>query len=287
MSDALNAVYGAIDEQHSEESAATRRRFVAGGAAALAGMGLLAVPQMASAAHLPGEMVTNGRFALRDTKNSNPQRILNIAATAEVLATILNTLGSVGSRAVDGTRVGPLALPMNGNQVIAASAVQELGHYQTLVAFGAKAATFKIWIPDAFVSDPITFLRVIEVGDQIFVNAYLIATTTYGNLGNGDVARAAAEFCGVEAVHRAFARHLRGVPGNDRMFLKYEQEEQAVDALDRGQRGFQSIETAPKRLQQAGFGFGAKGKEPGRFYDFATVAKDTPNPGFVNTRDPD
>ena len=35
---------------------------------------------------------------------------------------------------------------------------------------------------------------------------------------------------------------------------------------------------------QAGFGFGAPGLKPGRFYDFAKVSQRTPNPAAVDAR---
>jgi hypothetical protein len=49
---------------------------------------------------------------------------------------------------------------------------------------------------------------------------------------------------------------------------------------------FTKIETAPKLLQKAGFGFGKKGAGAGAFYEFDQVRKRTPNPGGVNTRKP-
>ena len=289
MSEALEKVYRAIDDEHAEKPAATRRQLVAGAGATLGAMGLLGLPGIASASghgHCPS--VTSRRFGLDNVRRQDPQRILNIAATAEVLATILNTLGSVGSTAEDGTRVAPLALPGEGNRLIAASAVQELGHYQYLVAAGGRSAATKIWIPNAYVSDPTTFLKVVEVGDQIFINAYLIATTAFAKAGQGDVARATAEIMATEAVHRAFARQLRGELGNDRMFMKFDDPEQAPGALNRGTPGFQDINGAVQQLLAAGFGFGTRGSvTPGRFYEFHTVCKDTPNPRDVNSREPE
>jgi hypothetical protein len=282
MSEPLDLVYQAVDEQHADKPAATRRQLVAGAGALLGGMGLLGLPGVASAADGP---FSNGRNGLDNVRRQDLQLILNIAATAEVLATIVNTVGSVGSSAEGGVRVEKVDLPADGNVKISASAAQELGHYEVLKAFGAKELTKKIWVPDAVFSSSDAFLSTVEVGDQIFINAYLIATTAYAKAGLGDVARAAAEFMAVEAVHRAFARDLRGVPGNDRMFMKFDDPETAPGAPNRGQAGFQRIETAAAQLQAAGFGFGAQGAGPGKFYDFDTVKRDTPNPDFVNTRE--
>jgi hypothetical protein len=44
---------------------------------------------------------------------------------------------------------------------------------------------------------------------------------------------------------------------------------------------------AVKQLAAAGFGIGAKGAEPGRFYEFAQVRKDTPDDPDLNTFRPD
>jgi len=49
---------------------------------------------------------------------------------------------------------------------------------------------------------------------------------------------------------------------------------------------FSKIETAAKRLEQAGFGLGKQGATPGAFYHFNQVRQRTPNPAGVNTRRP-
>ncbi len=271
MDDAVDQVYRVIDETNAEQPAATRRQMVAGAAAALGGLGLLGLPGVASANHVP--TVISNKQRVDNVAAGNVQTILNIATTAEVLATIVNTVGAVGSQAADGT------------QKISASAVQELGHYNVLKLNGGQEVTERIWIPNAVFANATNFLTTLEVGDQIFVNAYLIAITSFGKAGQGDLARVAAEFMGVEAVHRAFARDLRGVQGNDRMFMKFDQREEAPGLPAFAQRGFTEIEGAVAQLQAAGFGFGQQGASPGRFYDFRRVARDTPNPSFVNTRE--
>ncbi len=278
MSEPLDLIYRAVDEQNAERSAATRRQLVAGAAATLGGLGLLGLPGVAGATHSP-------RNGIDNVAKQDLQLIANIAATAEVLATIVNTVGSVGADAVGGVRVGPVALPEDGNVKISASASHELGHYHVLRALGGREVARKIWVPDAVFSSADAFLSTVEVGDQIFINAYLIATTAYAKAGMGDVARVAAEFMAVEAVHRAFARDLRGVPGNDRMFMKFDDPERAPGAPNAGQKGFQRIEVAVTQLQAAGFGFGAEGAKPGKFYEFDTVKARTPDPSFVNSRE--
>ena len=282
MSDPIEHVGQAVDEQHAHLSAGTRRQIVAGVAATIGGMGVLGLPGMALGKG-GSRQEMNG---LAEVPQQDPQTILNIAATAEVLATIVNTVGAVGARATDGTKVGPVDLPRNGTEKISASAFEELIHYQVITSLGGRTATKRIWVPDVVFASADSFLATLEVGDQIFVNAYLIATTVYGNAGQGAFARVAAEIMAVEGVHRAFARDLRMLPGNDRAFMKLDQPEQAQGAPNFGQPGFVRIEGAVAQLQAAGFGFGQPGAAPGRFYDFDTVSRRTPTPDFVNTRTP-
>jgi len=94
-----------------------------------------------------------------------------VAATAEVLATIVNTVGFERGLGGDATT----------QRNIKAAAREELQHYFVLTGtFGAKALTKQIWIPDAVFADRTSFLSTLEVGDQIFCNAYLIGTAAFG-----------------------------------------------------------------------------------------------------------
>src|SRR3954462_14695935 len=246
MSDALDLVYRSIDEQNADLPAATRRRFVTGAAAAIGSMGLLG---------------TIAKTAKANTSTNSTETILAVAATAEVLATIVNTVGwerGLGRDAVT-------------QRNIKAAAREELVHYNVLTSIGGKAVTTRIWVPDAVFANRTNLLNTLQVGDQIFVNAYLIATKHFGDAGSGQYAAITAEFMGVEAVHRALARQSLGQLGNDRMFMKYQQKENAPGAPNVGIPGFVRIADAAAQLQAAGFGFGAKGAGPGWFYDFDTV----------------
>ena len=129
---------------------------------------------------------------------------------------------------------------------------------------------------------PRGLLETLEVGDQIFINAYMIATTVFGNAGDGLKARStpsrrstpldgryAGEFMGVEAV-RALARQSLGKLGNDHAFMAY---------------AFDDINVAVAQLQAAGFGLrGAVGSKPGKMYDFDKVKLRTPDPQMVDAR---
>lgn len=231
----------AVDRLHAGESAATRRRFVGGAAAAVGGLGLMSLPAKAMAAN-------------------DAQTILNIAATAEVLATIVNTVGAEKVKMDSTTK-----------RNVRAAAQEELLHYTFLTANGAKPATTKIWVPDALFKNERALLGGLVAGDQIFVNAYLIGTTAFAAGGQADLARYAAEIMGVEAVHRALALQSMNKLGNDRAYCRYD---------------FTQIEDAVAAITKLGFGLGKPGSAKGTMYDFATVSKRTKNVGGVNTKKP-
>lgn len=207
---------------------------------------------------------------------NDPQTILNVARTAEVLATIVNTVGA------EKVSLDPVT-----RRNVRAAAREELVHHDVLKSLGAKSLADKIWVPNAVFASPKGLLSTLEVGDQIFVNAYLLGTLEFGYRGKGNFAAITAEFMGVEGVHRALARQSLGKLGNDRVFMKFDQRESAPDAPNKGQRGFEKITDAVAQLQAAGFGFGAEGAEPGRFYQFATVSARTPTDPDLNTFTPD
>lgn len=264
MEEVTNLVARALEEDHAEQSAATRRQFVGGALATIGSLGLLAVPGVASARE-------------GSSGSNSTQTILTVATTAEVLATIVNTVGFHKNLGVDAVT----------QRNIKAAAREELVHYKVLRELGGKPVTTKIWIPDAVFASRTNFLNTLQVGDQIFVNAYLIATESFGARGNGELAITAAQFMGVEAVHRALARQSLGLLGNDRVFMKEDGVEQAPGAPNQGQKGFEDITVAVKQLEGAGIGFGTSGASPGSFYHFDEVSKRTPNDPDLNTFKPD
>jgi hypothetical protein len=266
MSEALNYVNQVIDEENSDKSAATRRQMIAGAGAVIGGMGLLKV-------------------ANADAASSSPNTVANIttvAATAEVLATIVNTVGPEKLK-------GQLDATTNRN--IQAAAFEEKTHYEVLTskAVGGKEATKKIWVPDEVFASKENLLNTLVVGDQIFINAYLIGVTAFarsGGLTGSRFARYAAEFMGVEAVHRALALQSLGKLGNDRGFMRFGGREEAQGIPTTGSNGFYDVRDGVKQLEAAGFGFGKQGSKAGQFYDYDEVSKRTPHPADVNTNHP-
>jgi hypothetical protein len=261
MSEFLNEVLQSVDEQHRDASAATRRQLVAGAGAALGTLGVLGWARDAEAA-LP-------KGAGSKAPNT-PQTIVNVAATAEVLATIVNTVGA--------ERV---ALDAVTRANIRAAATEEKLHYEALTssAVGAKAITKRIWVPDEVFASAENLLTTLVVGDQVFINAYLLAGTVFARAGGASgskFARYAAEFMGVEAVHRALALQSLGRLGNDRAFMKFGQKEPLEGLPTSRSGGFYKITDAVTILESAGFGFGKPGSKAGVFYDYDAVAPRTP-----------
>ncbi|HEV2062116.1 MAG TPA: hypothetical protein VGR12_04620 [Solirubrobacteraceae bacterium] len=266
MTDVTNRIYEVIDEEHGDKPAATRRQLVAGAAAALGSMGLLGAADAMAAK--PGF-----------TSDANDTAMIaNVAATAEVLATIVNTVGPEKVELDQVTRAN-----------VRAAAREELIHYQVLTsdAVGGSPITKRIWVPDAVFSSKEQFLTTLVVGDQIFINAYLLGLTVFargGGLRGSQFARYLAEFMGTEGVHRALALQSLGRVGNDRAFMRFATREEAPGLPSTGRPGFYRIGEAVEYLEAAGFGFGKEGKGPGQFYDFDEVSRRTPDPDVVNTR---
>ncbi|MEA2453935.1 MAG: hypothetical protein QOI45_197, partial [Thermoleophilaceae bacterium] len=99
-------------------------------------------------------------------------------------------------------------------------------------------------------------------------------------------ARYAAEFMGVEAVHRALALQSLGRLGNDRAFMRFGSREEVPGLPTTGTPGFYKITDAVTLLESVGFGFGRQGSVAGQFYEFDEVSRRTPDPAGVNTRAP-
>ena len=267
MSEVTNHLFDTIDRQNAHESASTRRTLVATTAAALGSVGLLGY-------------ASNDAFAGVKTNSENSiENITTVAATAEVLATIVNT---VGAEKLAG-RLDAVTL-----RNIRAAAQQEKNHYELLTSktVGGKPATTTIYVPDEVFASPANLLTTLVVGDQVFINAYLLATTVFarqGNLMGSKFARYAAEIMATEAVHRALALQSLGRLGNDRVYAKFTQREEVPGLPTSGAGGFFKILDAVAVLESAGFGFGKPGSKPGTKYEYAAVATRTPTDPGVNT----
>ncbi len=256
----LNDINQIIDEQHRDKSAATRRQLVAGAGAAIGSMGLMGLATGTASA----------QEGMGDNPN-NMETIAAVAATAEVLATIVNTVGPEKVQLDAVTRAN-----------VRAAAREELIHYEVLTspAVGGKEVTKQIHVPNAAFASAEGLLKTLVAGDQIFVNAYLLGMTVFarqGGLTGSRFARYLGEFMAVEAVHRALALQSLGRLGNDRVFMKFAQRESVTDIPTTGLPGFYRITDAVTQLEAAGFGFGKAGSAPGQIYNFDEVRQRTPS----------
>ena len=267
MSEVTNHLYDTIDRQNSHESASTRRTLVKTTAAALGSMGLL------------GYASSDAFAAIKTDPMNSPENLAAVAATAEVLATIVNT---VGAEKLAG-RLDAITL-----KNVRAAAQQEKNHYELLTssAVGGKPVTTSIFVPDEVFASPTNLLTTLIVGDQVFINAYLLATTVFarqGTLTGSKFARFTAEIMATEAVHRALALQSLGQLGNDRVYAKFSQREEVKGLPTTGAPGFFKILDAVTVLESAGFGFGKAGSKPGTRFEYAEVAARTPTVPGVNT----
>lgn len=268
MSDVNNHLFETIDRQNRDASAHTRRTLVSGTAAALGSIGLLGFATSGSA-----------HAAVKTADGNSVENLAAVAATAEVLATIVNTVGPEKL----GGRLDAVTL-----RNIRAAAQQEKNHYELLTsdAVGGKAVTKQIHVPDEVFSSPEALLTTLVVGDQVFINAYLLATTVFarqGTLSGSKFARYSAEIMATEAVHRALALQSLGKLGNDRVYAKFGQREEVPGLPTTGAGGFYKIMDAVAILESAGFGFGKAGSKPGTMYSYDEVAARTPVDPAVNT----
>jgi Ferritin-like domain len=267
MTDVSNRLYDTIDAQNAHLPASTRRSMIKGTTAAIGSLGLMGLMTGSAQAQSSGD------------NPNNPETIAAVAATAEVLATIVNTVGPEKL----GNRLDAVTL-----RNIRAAAQQEKNHYELLTskAVGGKAVTKMIHVPDEVFASPKNLLTTLAVGDQVFINAYLLATTVFARAGTSagsKFARYTAEIMAVESVHRALALQSLGMLGNDRAYAKFAQREMTPNLPTTGQPGFYRVTDAVAVLESAGFGFGKAGSKPGQMYSYDEVSARTPKDPDVNT----
>jgi hypothetical protein len=211
----------------------TRRALVGRAAAGAAGVGALGALGPVSSALAAGG------------SGNSIHNIVTDAVTAEALA--VTFLSGVISNA------HAIGIDRSLVPVLKAANAAEYDHYKTLRSLGAKPLTKKFWAPDAFFKSQKSVFETIEYAETQFVNAYLIAITAFAKARKDSLARYAGEILGTEAEHRALARFALGKLPNNLGFEQYK---------------IHSIGGIVKALEDAGIGFGKKGKSPGKFYDF-------------------
>ena len=162
MSEVTNHLFDTIDRQHAHESASTRRTLVTTTAAALGSIGLLSY-------------ASPDAFAGVKTRAENSvENITTVAATAEVLATIVNTVGA--ERLAD--QMDAVTL-----RNVRAAAQQEKNHYELLTssAVGGKPATTTIYVPDEVFASPESLLTTLASATSCSSRYLLAHLSAAGN----------------------------------------------------------------------------------------------------------
>ncbi len=190
--------------------------------------------------------------ALAKGSGNSINTLVTDAVTAEALAVTFLT-GVIENASKIGIPSGLVPVLKAANQA-------EYDHYKTLRGLGAKPLTTKFWAPNSFFASSKAVFSTIEYAETQFVNAYLIAITAFAKAHKTDLARYAGEILGVEAEHRALARFALGKLPNNVGFEVYKTH---------------TIGGIVEALEDAGIGFGKKGKTPGDFYHFKTPPAST------------
>ncbi|MBV9819144.1 MAG: ferritin-like domain-containing protein [Solirubrobacterales bacterium] len=229
--------------------------FAAGGIGALlaacGGSSMSSSSRATAAAPATTSMSTSTAGMSSSSAGAQIQEIVDTAATAEALAV---TYLSAVIKQAPGTPVARFV------DVLKAANAEEYDHFKALIKLGAKPITRKFWAPDAFFGPNLSgVFPTLEVAETLFVNAYLIAITTFAKAGKASLARYASEISGVEAQHLALARYAGNKLPNDVGFTDY---------------SITSIDGIVAALEHVGVGFGKQGTAPGKFVSFAPPPPD-------------
>ena len=181
----------------------------------------------------------------------SPKKILSTLATAESFGV---TFLTEALRRAPGTPSADLA------DTLRAANTAEYDHVVALRRLGGRQTTLRFWIPDAaFGGVGVGLFESIETADTVELMGYLTGVTAFAKRGNERAARFLAEACAIESEHRAIARFAQTALGGrtqisiDRSFAPW---------------SIRTVSGMIRALERAGIGFGEKGAEPGRFYEF-------------------
>jgi hypothetical protein len=168
----------------------SRRSLLKGGAALVGGVGLASFSELFGFQRL---------FA--QGSGDDAQTILNLAATAETLATThyYNVLTNSN-----------IALTPAENAILKSALDTELQHLEYLNANGGTALTNSFFFPLNVYTDRDQFSMITEQAETAFVAAYLASVRRIAELGNPLLAATAAQVAVTEQVHLAMIRQIGG-----------------------------------------------------------------------------
>jgi hypothetical protein len=152
-----------------------------------------------------------GIFGLRSAEashnaNDEPQTILNLAATAESLATTFYWAAlTMAKFNVDAADVAYLRLALDAEKY----------HLDFLTSNGGQPLTTQFYVPANLLSDPALFVQVGTNAETAFVGAYLAATRRFAELNQPRLAATTAQHACSEAQHLALIRAIGGLAPNN------------------------------------------------------------------------
>jgi hypothetical protein len=136
----------------------------------------------------------------------DPQTILNLAATAETLATTFYWAAlNLAQFTVAADDVAYLKLALDAEKY----------HLDFLMANGGKSLTSQFYVPATLLSDPAVFVKTGADAETAFVGAYLAATRRFADLGHPALAATTAQHACSEAQHLALIRGIGGLSPNN------------------------------------------------------------------------
>jgi len=185
-----------VTAEHTKQGVFSRRSLIKG----IAGLGGGLV--VASFANLFGIQSASANHDRKD----DPQLILNLAATAETLATTFYYAALTSAQfKLDEEDILYLKFALDAEKY----------HLDFLVSNGGRALTNQFYVPANLLRDPALFVQVGADAETAFVGAYLAATRRFAELGADRLAGTTAQHACSEAQHLALIREIGGfVPNN-------------------------------------------------------------------------
>jgi hypothetical protein len=183
-------------DQTSKSSILSRRNMLKGAAGVGGGLAIASFASMfgirsAEAAH---------------NANDEPQTILNLAATAESLATTFYWAAlNLAQFKVSAADVAYLKLALDAEKY----------HLDFLTSNGGVPLTTQFYVPANLLSDPGVFVQTGANAETAFVGAYLAATRRFAELGVPRLAATTAQHACSEAQHLALIREIGGLAPNN------------------------------------------------------------------------
>lgn len=138
--------------------------------------------------------------------NDDTQTIANLAATAETLAVTFYYAAITSAKfSLSDEDVRYLRLAMDAEKY----------HLDILNSLGGKSLAQQFYVPANVLTDVNTFVKTGLAAETAFIGAYLAATRTFAEAGQGRLAATTAQHACSEAQHLTLIRDIAGLVPND------------------------------------------------------------------------